>query len=221
MQHRQILRTIVVTSTACVAALSASTVLAHTGVGADAHTHAQDALSSFTAGATHPLTGLDHLAAMVAVGCWSALSMGPGRGRQSRAWAAPAAFAITLLLGALIGMAGLSLPGVEPMIAASLLVLGLLVATRAALPTAAGAALVAMFALFHGVAHGSELGGHALASLAGMVLSTATLHAAGIALGLRLRDQTHAGQRWAARLAGLGITGFGLSLMTPAIAASF
>jgi urease accessory protein len=127
-------------------------------------------------------------------------------------------------MGALLGLGGLNLPGIEPMIAASLLVLGLLVSTRTGLPTLAGGALVAVFALFHGLAHGAELaGGHAAAALAGMVLSTAALHAAGIALGLPMRHRvSHAtAGRWGPRVAGLGVAAFGASLLTPALAAAF
>ena len=197
--------------------LASSAVLAHTGeLG---HAHGTDAIASFAQGALHPLTGLDHLAAMVSVGLWSALATR----QSSRAmWTAPAAFASALLAGALLGLGGLSLPGVEPMIAASLLVLGLLVSTRTALPSMAAGALVALFALFHGLAHGVELaGGHAAAALAGMVLSTAALHAAGIALGLVLRSPSTGGaSRWASRLAGLAVAAFGATLLTPAIAAA-
>ncbi|MFZ5528029.1 MAG: HupE/UreJ family protein [Pseudomonadota bacterium] len=211
-------RTIMATSAATLG-LATTAVLAHTGdLG---HVHGADAAGSFFQGALHPLTGLDHLAAMVSVGLWSALTSAEGRTRSL--WTAPAAFAITLLVGALLGLGGLQLPGVEPMIAASLLVMGLLVCTRTALPPLAGGALVAVFALFHGLAHGAELaGGHAAAALAGMALSTAALHAAGIALGLLLRDKGQAATgRWAARAAGLGVAVFGTTLLTPAIASVF
>ena len=80
-------------------------------------------------GLLHPLTGLDHLAAMLAVGFWSALT-------ARRVWTAPLAFAAMLLLGALLGLTGIELPAVEPLIAASLLVLGLLVALRTRLHVA-------------------------------------------------------------------------------------
>lgn len=197
--------------------LATSAAFAHTGE--MGHAHGADAFTSFAQGALHPLTGLDHLAAMVSVGLWSALTARDG----SRAmWTAPAAFAMTLLVGALLGLAGLSLPGVEPMIAASLLVMGLLVSTRTALPTVAGGALVAVFALFHGLAHGAELGGgQGTAALAGMVISTAALHAVGIALGLALRRQPASAGRWAPRLTGLGVAIFGATLLTPAIASAF
>ena len=89
--------------------------------------------AAFAAGFTHPFTGLDHLAAMVALGVWSAMT-------SRRVWLAPLAFAGALLLGALLGLTGLALPAVEPMIAASLLVLGLIVATGRQLPAAASVA---------------------------------------------------------------------------------
>jgi hypothetical protein len=100
---------------------------AHTGADAGAHHPA-----GFLDGLVHPLAGPDHLAAMLAVGCWSALT-------ARRIWLAPLAFAAMLLVGALMGLAGLNLPAVEPVIAASLLVLGLLVAARTQLPATAAA----------------------------------------------------------------------------------
>ena len=175
---------------------------AHTVV--EAHSH-----SGFISGFVHPLFGLDHLAAMVAVGLWSALV-------ARRAWPdllwAPLGFAALLLAGAVLGLAGVGMPAVEPMIAASLLVLGLLVATRVRLPGLAAAALVGVFAVFHGVAHGYELTGDAQAwpTLAGMLLATAGLHGAGMTLGWALR---HANV-WMPRAAGVGVALFGLALLT-------
>jgi urease accessory protein len=216
-------RTILATSgMAC--ALASPFALAHLGTDVP-HSHDGHALASFVAGAVHPLTGLDHLAAMVSVGMWSVLGSTQTNGKTTKGLlAAPTAFAGTLLVGALLGMAGLALPGIEPMVAASLLVLGLLVATRSKLPAGLGAALVAVFALFHGLAHGQELGGHAMAALSGMVLSTAALHGLGIGVGLALREQSRQPLRWARRLAGAGVALFGvmsgLILLTPAVAAA-
>ena len=180
---------------------------------ASAHTGADGGVHhGFTTGFLHPLTGADHLAAMVAVGLWSALA-------ARRAWPdllwAPLAFAGMLLVGALMGLAGVQLPAVEPMIAASLLVLGLLVATRIHLPAAAAAAVVGVFAVFHGVAHGQELAGEqgATLTLAGMVGATALLHLAGIALGWSLR---HA-NAWLPRVAGAAVLGLGATLLAQAI----
>ncbi|WP_395350344.1 HupE/UreJ family protein [Variovorax sp. UC122_21] len=191
-------------------ALLAATLLplaasAHTGVDGGLH-------HGLVAGFMHPLTGADHLAAMVAVGVWSALS-------ARRAWPdllwAPLAFAGMLLAGALVGLAGLQLPAVEPMIAASLLVLGLLVAARVHLPAGVAMAVVGLFAVFHGVSHGHELAGEqdAALTLAGMVGATVLLHAAGIALGWALR---HA-NAWLPRIAGAAVVGLGATLLAQAI----
>ena len=155
---------------------------AHPGHEVDAHG------ISFMDGLLHPLTGLDHLAAMLAVGLWSALSATSAR----RIWLAPVAFAAMLLVGALLGLNGLALPAVEPMIAASLLVMGLLVATRAKLPLGVTAGVVGVFAVFHGIAHGTELagGGDGFAPLLGMLVATIALHLAGVGLGLALRSRS-------------------------------
>ena len=179
---------------------------AHTGADGGTHHH------GFATGFMHPLTGADHLAAMVAVGLWSALA-------ARRAWPdllwAPLAFAGMLLAGALAGLAGLQLPAVEPMIAASLLVLGLLVATRMHLAAGAAAALVGVFAVFHGVAHGHELASDhgAVPTLAGMGAATLLLHAAGIAAGWALR---HA-NAWLPRVAGVAVAGLGATLLSQAL----
>jgi urease accessory protein len=136
----------------------------------------------FTDGALHPLTGLDHLLAMVAVGLL-AVRIG-GRGL----WLMPAAFLGSMLLGGLAATAGLPLPGVEYGIMASVLVLGLLVASKRVSPLGIGAVLVGAFAFFHGHAHAAELvsGGSLAPYAVGFLLSTALLHAGGIAAGLAL-----------------------------------
>ena len=176
--------------------------LAHTGADAGSH-------HGFLTGFMHPLTGLDHLAAMLAVGLWSALV-------ARRAWPdllwAPAGFAAMLLVGALAGLQGLEVPGVEPMIAASLLVMGLLVATRLRVPGPVAALLVGAFAAFHGLAHGYELAGEpgAAITLAGMLSATVLLHAAGIGLGWALR---HA-PRWTPQLTGGAVALLGLAMLT-------
>jgi urease accessory protein len=183
---------------AVLATAAPAAVLAHAGT--DGGTH-----HGLANGFLHPLTGLDHLAAMVAVGLWSAL-------RAPRAGVAlilrvPLAFAALLLAGACMAGAGWQVPVVEPAIAASLLVLGLLVARRQALPQTAAAALVGGFALFHGAAHGNELG-HGWA-LAGMVLATALLHGAGLLLGHALRGRSP----WWPRLAGGATALLGTALL--------
>ena len=179
---------------------------AHVGVDGAAHHSA-----GFAQGFLHPFTGLDHLAAMVGVGLWSALV---ARGARDLVWA-PLGFAAMLLAGALLGLTGTQVPAVEPMIAASLLVIGLLVVTRLRLPGPAAAAVVGAFAVFHGVAHGHELAGDASASMAvaGMVLATVLLHAAGIAIGWTLRRRG----TLLARVAGAAVALFGAALLAQAI----
>ena len=164
-------------------AATALSTSASAHLGTDSGTH-----HTLVDGLLHPLTGLDHLAAMLAVGLWSALSATSAR----RIWLAPVAFAGMLLVGALLGLNGLELPAVEPMIAASLLVMGLLVATRAKLPLAVTAGVVGVFAVFHGIAHGTELagGGNGFAPLLGMLVATIALHLAGVGLGLALRSHS-------------------------------
>lgn len=184
-------------------AAASSAALAHAGADLGAH-HG----SGFLAGLAHPFTGVDHLLAMVAVGVWSALTL-----RGARMWAAPASFAALLLVGALLGLGGVTLPGVEPMIAASLLALGLLLAMRAPLPAWAASVGAGGFALFHGLAHGSELAAAAspAAALAGMLLATVLLHAAGLALGWLVARR----HLWLPRAAGAVVAGFGLVLLAP------
>ncbi|MDQ7989975.1 MAG: HupE/UreJ family protein [Candidatus Dactylopiibacterium sp.] len=163
--------------------------------------------SAFLLGLTHPFTGLDHLAAMLAVGVWSALAF-----RHARAGmlAVPLAFAALLLLGGLLGFAGVSLPAVEPVIAASLLVMGVFVATRLRLPLAAGIAVVGGFALFHGLAHGAELPAEqAAAALSGMLLGTLILHVLGM-LGGHFVLHRHV---WLPRLAGGAVALLGAGLL--------
>lgn len=174
-----------------------------------AHPGHEQAMSNsmFQAGLSHPLTGLDHLLAMVAVGVWAAL----GYQTIRQAIWTPVVFLCLLLAGALAGIAGLPLPGVEPVIAASLLVLGLLLASRTTLTGPASALLVGFFALFHGMAHGSELpaGAGASAFIAAFMLSTLFLHGLGLMGGFALKR--HAA--WLARVAGAGIAAYGVSLL--------
>jgi urease accessory protein len=149
--------------------LAAGPATAHTGHGA---------AFSLLDGALHPLLGFDHLAAMVAVGLWSAVATDRGH------WRWPLAFVAMMAVGALTARAGFAVPLVEPMIAGSLVVLGLALIALVRMPAAAGAAVVAFFALFHGAAHGAEAPTAAFpAYLAGVLAATALLHAAGILIG--------------------------------------
>src|SRR5262249_3958276 len=128
---------------ALVALASLSTaVQAHTGVGA---------AQGFGSGLAHPLTGLDHVLAMVTVGLWAAQQGG------RRVWLLPLGFMAVMIGGAALGAAGVALPGAERGIALSVLVLGALVAGCVRLPALAGALLVGAFAIVHGHSHGAEM----------------------------------------------------------------
>jgi urease accessory protein len=141
--------------------------------------------SSLMAGVSHPLFGLDHVLAMVAVGLWAAL-LGQNENRRAL-WLVPAAFVGTMCLGFAAALFALPLPFVEPVILASVVVIGLLAAIALNVPTGLAMAMVGFFAFFHGHAHGGELGSAgALTFGIGFALSTAALHLSGIALGLGL-----------------------------------
>jgi urease accessory protein len=146
---------------------------------------------SFLAGFSHPLFGLDHILVMVAVGVWAVIVGGRA------IVAVPAAFVGTMVVGYLFSLTGLGLPYVEPMILSSLVALGLLIAAAIRLPAAAGAFLVALFALFHGYAHGTELGlASALSFGLGFAIATAMLHAVGIGIGLPLGSGVGIAEAW-------------------------
>ncbi|MEO0996359.1 MAG: HupE/UreJ family protein [Pseudomonadota bacterium] len=134
-------------------------------------------------GLLHPVLGFDHLVAMVAVGLW-----GAQLGRPA-VWILPIAFPVVMALGALLGLANVPLPAVEFGIAASAIALGALVALRARPPLAIAAVVVAVFALFHGHAHGTEVPGavNPLAYGVGFVTATGLLHLAGIGIGVLVR----------------------------------
>jgi urease accessory protein len=126
---------------ATVLVLCAAPAFAHPGHGA---------AMSFAAGLAHPLSGLDHIAVMVSVGLWAAL-----KGGRALVW--PAAFVGVMLIGGALGMMHAPVPLVESGILASVVALGLLVALAVDLPLWTGAIIVAVFALLHGHAHGSEV----------------------------------------------------------------
>lgn len=137
-----------------------------------------DSGSGYVAGFFHPFAGLDHLLAMIAVGLWAAQFKG-----RVAAWL-PLTFVGVLLAGAAFGMTGHWLPSVEPLIAASVLALGLMITLRVRLPVA-GIAFTAAFAACHGIAHGIELPATALALpfAAGFASATILLHLIGFAAG--------------------------------------
>lgn len=148
--------------------LSASPGWAHTGHG----TH-----GGWTQGMGHPWSGWDHLLAMLAVGLWAAQLGGRAR------WALPGAFVGTMALGSLLGVARLAVPGTEAALLGSVFILGALVVAWLRMPLAAAVALVAVAGGFHGLAHGLEMPASAStpAYALGFLLSTAVLHAAGLA----------------------------------------
>ncbi|MBZ9891499.1 HupE/UreJ family protein [Mesorhizobium sp. BR1-1-3] len=156
---------------------------------------------SLLAGFSHPLFGLDHILAMIAVGLWAAL-LG---GRST--WLIPSAFVGTMVVGFVVSMLGGDLPFAEPVVAASVLILGLLAFAALQVPTSVGMVLVGFFAFFHGYAHGGELGeAGAFPFLVGFVIATTLLHTLGVRIGLGLsRPAIDGVQRWVAQMAG-GLT---------------
>jgi len=133
--------------------------------------------ASFVSGVLHPLHGADHLVAMLAVGIWGALA----GGRAIRIW--PIAFVAAMLAGLATATAGIAVPLVEPAILSSVVVLGLLVALAVEAPLWLGAAIIGLFAFFHGHVHGTEAAAASLTSYAaGLAVATGALHATGIAL---------------------------------------
>jgi urease accessory protein len=178
--------------------VSAGAAQAHTGHGT----------ASLLEGLAHPL-GADHLLAMVAVGLWSATALPAGK-----VWQGPATFMLALLVSAALGMAGFTLPFLEHMIALSVVLFGaLLVLGRLQIPVTAGLGLVAAAASFHGLAHGAETPVWGFATYAlGFLLTTAALHACGVAAGLGIRRNLVRQSTWL--LAGVGslLGGAGLYL---------
>lgn len=176
-------------------AAGASAALAHTGHGTD----------GFTLGLLHPLTGTDHLLAMLAVGLWA--SFAPAR----LIWAAPAGFVVGMATGGVAGFAGFVLPGMEFTIVTSVILFGVLafVAQQASGLIAFG--LAAAFGAFHGMAHGAEMPAAvtALTYAAGVLLATIALHAGGVLFGLGVR---RASVEMVARIAGGGVAAAGLVL---------
>jgi urease accessory protein len=171
--------------------------LAHVGV---------DHGYGFGAGLGHPVGGLDHLLAMLAVGLWAAQLGGRAR------WALPATFVGVMVLGGLMGLSGGALALMEPMIVWSVPLLGLFLLGAWRLPVVVAAVAVGAFAWFHGYAHGAEMpaSGHALGYMIGFAVSTAALHGAGFAAGW-LAARLQQGQ--VTRYAGLALVVAGLALV--------
>jgi urease accessory protein len=170
-----------------------------------AHVHKGEAVS-FLSGLKHPISGLDHIVAMIAVGLWGAQLGAPA------IWVLPVAFPMVMAMGGMLGLLGVPLPGMEIGIAASAILLGAAVMTELRPPLALAAVLVGFFAIFHGYAHGSELpaGESGLLYSIGFVMATGCLHAAGISIGLVHRWNW--GQR-ALRVVGAAIALAGIFFM--------
>lgn len=150
--------------------LTATTASAHTGEGIT---------GGFLSGLTHPIYGWDHVVAMVAVGLWGAFLGKPAL------YILPVVFPLVMAFGAALGVLGIPVPQVEVGIALSGVVLGLLVLAAVRLPLSIAAVIVAVFAIFHGYAHGAELptAANPFSYALGFVIATGALHLAGIAFG--------------------------------------
>ncbi len=180
------------------ATMLSSTAFAHEGTGM---------AGGFVSGLTHPLFGLDHVVAMVAVGLWGAFLGRPAL------YLLPIIFPVVMAFGGALGVLGFPLPGVEIGIAGSAIVLGLLVALAARPPIWIASCLVGAFAIFHGYAHGAELphAANAITYSIGFVLSTGMLHLIGIAFGMLVKIPSG---RVAVRGLGVAISLVGVAFMT-------
>ena len=166
--------------------------------------HAEAGLGEgFSSGFLHPITGLDHMVAMLAVGLWGSILGGQAL------WILPVTFPIVMAIGGAMGIAGFPLPEVETAIALSGVVLGAMVAIRAQPPHWLAYGLVGLFAVFHGHAHGTELPAASgpLAYGLGFILATGLMHIAGILIGL-LHEKP--GLKWVVTAAGVFIAFTGL-----------
>lgn len=172
---------------------AATPSLAHTGLGPE---------GGFSSGFFHPIFGLDHVVAMVAVGLWGAFLGAPA------VWVLPVVFPLVMAFGGALGVMGIVLPQVETGIALSGVILGLAVAFAVRAPLWLAGIVVAIFAIFHGHAHGTELpeAANPFAYAAGFVIATGMLHLAGIGIGLLVKAP---GGQWLVRAGGgvIALTG--------------
>lgn len=157
-------------------------------------------LESVYTGFMHPLTGWDHLLVMLAIGIWASKLGGKAR------WQLPLTFLTSMTIGAILGLAGITFSGVETAIAASVMAMGLLLAINLLIPAISRISIVAVFAVFHGMAHGIELHSQqSYVALAGMLIATALLHSIGLLLAsqrLNLANWIQASLAWGIALAG-------------------
>jgi urease accessory protein len=192
------------------AALPVLALLALVPTAAVAHIVKGEAIG-FVSGFEHPISGFDHIIAMVAVGLWGAQLRAPA------IWLLPLTFPLVMALGGFLGLIGVPLPGSELAIALSGVCLGASVLTEFRPPLWVAAMLVGMFGLFHGYAHGAELppGQNAMLYSVGFIIATGLLHVTGITIGLLHR---WGWGRYALRGAGAVVFGGGLYFLWGALA---
>jgi len=166
--------------------------------------------AGFLTGLKHPVSGLDHVLAMISVGLWGAQLGAPA------IWLLPVVFPMVMAFGGFLGLIGVPLPGTEVGIAVSAILLGLMVALEARPPVWVAAGLVGFFGIFHGYAHGTELpaGENALLYSVGFVIATGGLHAIGIGIGVAHRWSAG---RIALRLAGAAVAVAGVYFLWGAV----
>ncbi|MBE9639400.1 HupE/UreJ family protein [Salipiger mangrovisoli] len=192
-------------------AVAAVLALVTLGAASPAFAHSGGvAAGGFVTGFLHPILGWDHVIAMVAVGLWGAFLGKPA------IWLLPVTFPLVMALGGMLGAVGVPLPGIETGIAASGLVIGLAVLFAARPPLPVAAVIVAVFAIFHGHAHGTEMPGAVspLAFAGGFVIGTGLLHLCGIGFGMLTRSRVGT---FAVRGAGGVIAALGAGFLTGAL----
>jgi urease accessory protein len=162
---------------------SALFLIAACAISTGASAHTGHGTESFMEGLVHPF-GPDHLLAMMAVGIWSVSAL-----PAQKAWQGPATFMLALVLSAMLGASGVTLPFLEHAIALSVVLFGaMLIVAAKPMPTSVGLTLIAAAASLHGLAHGAETPETGFAGYAvGFLLTTAVLHLGGVAIGLGIR----------------------------------
>ncbi len=167
----------------------------------------------FTSGFGHPITGVDHILAMIAVGMFAAHLGGRAL------WLVPMSFVSMMAVGGALGVTGVNLPLVELGIAMSVIVLGALVALQTSMSTSIAMGLVGFFAVFHGHAHGAEMPASVsgLTYAAGFMLATAVLHVAGIGMGLGLSQAASIYSRRVIQAGGVAMAAAGVGILAGVI----
>jgi urease accessory protein len=181
--------------------VKASLFVAFSALSLSASAHTGHGTQSLMEGLVHPL-GADHLLAMLAVGLWSVSAL-----PASKVWQGPAMFLLALVLSAVMGAAGVSVPYLEHAIALSVVLFGLMLVLAAKpVPKGFGLGLITVAASLHGLAHGAETPETGFAGYAvGFLLTTAVLHLSGVGIGLSLR-------RWMAERSVTALSGLGAVL---------